>query len=459
MSDNESETDGAGAAEAALAAEIRRRRQAAGLSQAQLASAVGYTREYVSRAEQPSKGLVSVALVEGIDNALEAGGALIELRERVEVHRLHRRSRGRVPRQPGRNLNTALPASSSGTNVDPVAARRSATGADSTGLPSSLAKDCDVGQPEDDGLIALAARAELSDVGAAAIDTAEEVAELLARAYATTPPAQLLAELRHRAAEVSALLDRRSTLAQRRRLLVIGGWLALLGATVYVDLGDRARAAGARSAAASLGRETENPELVAWAVEIETWTALIDQRWQRAAQLAAAGEALAPARSSAAVQLAAQSARAAARLGDRATVRAGLDRAAVDVDRQTGDRPRDHHFVFDGRKVEGYTATALAWLGDPAGEAVAREVAERYSAGPARRLATARIDLGLILAREGRPDEAAHMGLLAADSGRLVPSNAWRVAELDELLAPRRDVAEVAELHRRTTAEDSGDFS
>jgi hypothetical protein len=72
------------------------------------------------------------------------------------------------------------------------------------------------------------------------------------------------------------------------------------------------------------------------------------------------------------VQLAAQSARAAARLGDADGVRAGLARAAAWVDRQTGDRPPDHHFTFDARKLEGYTATALAWARDPAGEDIAR---------------------------------------------------------------------------------------
>jgi hypothetical protein len=155
------------------------------------------------------------------------------------------------------------------------------------------------------------------------------------------------------------------------------------------------------------------------------------------------------------VQLAAQSARAAARLADSAAVRAGLARAETGVDRQTGHRPPDHHFTFDGRKLEGYTATALAWAGDPAGEHVAREVVDRYAAGPARRLATARIDLGLILARDGRPDEAAHLGTLATESGRLVPSNRWRVAELDAALADRRDVPEVAELHERVCEGDS----
>lgn len=75
----------------------------------------------------------------------------------------------------------------------------------------------------DDGLLVLAARAEVTDVGPAAVEALEEVAELLARAYATTPPHLLLIEVRRRAAEVAGLLDRRSTLAQRRRLLVVGG--------------------------------------------------------------------------------------------------------------------------------------------------------------------------------------------------------------------------------------------
>jgi hypothetical protein len=305
----------------------------------------------------------------------------------------------------------------------------------------------------DDGLLALAARAEISDVGSAAVEGMEEIAELLARAYSRTPPSLLLSDVRHRAAIVTALLDRRSTLAQRRRLLVVGGWLSLLGATLHVDLGNRQAAAGARAAAASLGREAEHPELVAWALEIATWTALIDQDWPRAARLADAGESLAPIGSSAGVQLAAQSARAAARLGEAVAVRAALDRAASGLDRQAGDRPADHHFVFDGRKLEGYTATSLAWLGDPAGEQVARDVADGHAdGGPARRLATARIDLGLILARAGRPDEAAHLGLLAADSGQLVPSNRWRVEELDEALTAHGDLSEVAELHDRMRA-------
>lgn len=361
----------------------------------------------------------------------------------VDAHYIAKLERG-VIRWPSADYRAALAAVLGADGDAALGFRPSARAAgDDAAVPAAYA---------DDGLLALAARAEVTDVGPAAVEALEQVAELLARAYMSTPPHLLLTEVRRRAAEVAALLDRRSTLAQRRRLLVVGGWLALLGATVHVDLGNRAGAASARCAAASLGRETEHTELCAWAVEIDTWTALIDREWQRAARLAAQGEALAPAGTSAAVQLAAQQARAAGRLGDGATVRGALMRAERGVDRQSADRPRDHHFTFDGRKMDGYTATALAWLGDPAGEHVAREVAERYADGPARRLATARIDLGLILARDGRPDEAGHLGVLAADSGRLVPSNRWRVTELDEALAGRRDVPEVAQLHDRVRA-------
>lgn len=390
-----------------LAVAIRELRVRRGLGRVELAAIVGYSAEYVGRAERPRKGLPSPGLVEAVDRALDAGGALIELRGLAATRQQQRRP-------------VAIP-----PNASPAA-----------------------GEP-DRGILGLAARAEASDVGPAAVETLEEVADLLARSYARTPPHLLLVEVRRRAGEVAALLDGRSTLSQRRRLLVAGGWLSLLAATLHVDLGDRPAAAAARATAASLGRETDDPELRAWAVEIAAWTALIDQDWRRAARLAAEGLELAPARSSAAVQLTAQSARAAARLGDGAAVRAALARTADDVDRQSGGRPHDHHFVFDGRKLAGYTATSLAWLRDPAGERVARDVVRECAAGPPRRLATARIDLGLVLARAEQPDEAGRLGLLAVDSGQLVPSNRWRAAELADALSDASEVAEAVELRAR----------
>ncbi|MGH3539583.1 MAG: XRE family transcriptional regulator, partial [Pseudonocardiaceae bacterium] len=77
----------------------------------------------------------------------------------------------------------------------------------------------------------------------------------------------------------------------------------------------------------------------------------------------------------------------------------------------------------------------------------ARHAAARYDTGSQpRRLATAYLDLGLVLARLGRPDEAAHCGVLALGANHLVPSNAWRADELITAVSGYRGVPEVEEL-------------
>ncbi|MFT7837710.1 helix-turn-helix transcriptional regulator [Saccharothrix sp. BKS2] len=74
-----------------LAHEIRRRRTAAGLSQPQLAQRIGYTRQYASLAERPGHNLPSAEIVRAIDRALDAGGALIALREQGRKEQNQRR--------------------------------------------------------------------------------------------------------------------------------------------------------------------------------------------------------------------------------------------------------------------------------------------------------------------------------------------------------------------------------
>jgi hypothetical protein len=300
------------------------------------------------------------------------------------------------------------------------------------------------GPPE---LRELAARAEASDVGPTTLDLLDLSVERMARAYTRQSAEELLRDVRTSARQIGSLLEGRATLAQRRRLLTAAGWIALFAATLHVDLGQRGAATAARNVAGSLGRETEHDEIGAWVCEVETWTALVDQNWPRAAELATAGESLSPLGSSAAAQMAMQSARAAARLGEGPQVRAALRRCAAALDRQSRDRPPDHHFYFDGDKLELYTGTALAWLGDPAAEDHARHAAARSEAsGQRRRVTTAHLDLGLVLARLGRPEEAAHFGVLAIESHELVPSNAWRADELITAISGYRGVPEVEEL-------------
>ena len=71
-----------------------------------------------------------------------------------------------------------------------------------------------------------------------------------------------------------------------------------------------------------------------------------------------------------------------------------------------------------------YTATTLAWQGDPAAEGCAR--------------ASATIDLALALLVTDRLDEACDAAMRAISSGRVVPSNYWRAAEVVKAVESRQ---------------------
>ncbi|MGH3692579.1 MAG: helix-turn-helix domain-containing protein [Pseudonocardiaceae bacterium] len=378
---------------AEFAAELASRRAEAGLSLADVADRAHVHRGYLWHVEH-GRRWPTETVARALDTALDAGGELLAIWEAAD----------RVLRLRGSNGQS----------------------------------------PE---LLELAARAAASDVSRATLDLLDSRVDELARSYTRTSPSDLLRDVRTSARHISRLLEGRATLTQRRRLLVAGGWAALLAATLHVDLGQRGAATAARDVAGSLGQETDHPEFGAWAGEVGTWVALIDQDWQRAATLAAAGEAIAPAGSSAAAQLAMQTARASARLGDGPEVRAALRRCSAAAQRQSQERPPDHHYQFDGDKLELYTGTALAWLGDPAAEDFARHAAARADVSDQRRrVATAHLDLGLVLARLGRPDEAAHYGVLVLASNELVPSNAWRADELVAAVSAYHGLPEVEKL-------------
>ena len=77
------------------------------------------------------------------------------------------------------------------------------------------------------------------------------------------------------------------------------------------------------------------------------------------------------------------------------------------------ERP-EHHYRYDPAKSDAYTATTLAWIGDPAAERYARQVLARLESvvdGPPRprRAASARLDLSLALIATGRHDEATDL--------------------------------------------------
>ncbi|OZM83601.1 helix-turn-helix domain-containing protein [Pseudonocardia sp. MH-G8] len=281
----------------------------------------------------------------------------------------------------------------------------------------------------------LVRRASASDVGEATLTQLEQLVDDLASSYATTQPAALLTRTRQHLRYVGQLLDGRKTLREHRRLLAAGGWLSLLAATLHVDLEQQAAAVARLRTSDSLARESGHDEIRAWALETEAWRVLTLGDYAQASSLSQGAQQLAPAGSSALIQATAQEGRAWARLGDaRATTQAvsRVNRMASPL--ATPDRA-EHHYRYDPAKATSYTATTLSWAGDPIAVDYAREVINRLSPGDQhggrpRRLATARLDLALALLRRGDDEEATQAALAAVLSGRVVPSNWWRVREV-----------------------------
>jgi len=281
----------------------------------------------------------------------------------------------------------------------------------------------------------LGRRVAASDIGSATLTALEEAADRLAIDYQSTRPAVLLPDVRRQLHYVGQLVDKKATLDQRRRLLVVGGWLSLIAATLDVDLQLRPAAAARLSTAASLAEHTGNREIAAWCLETQAWAALTQGQFKLAVDLSQAAQRVAPRDGSAFIQATAQEGKAWARLDERREAREALDR----VERLASPLPvpdqPEHHFHYDPAKQLAYTVTTLAWIADPAAERHAREVLARLESGRdgglrPRRIATARLDLALALTRIGHLDEAAGQAIAALRSGRIVPSSAWRAAEI-----------------------------
>jgi transcriptional regulator with XRE-family HTH domain len=177
-------------------------------------------------------------------------------------------------------------------------------------------------EPADDGsaeieAIELARRVTAFDVSNETLDRLENAADSMATAYATVPPEQLLPRVSRHLGYVTTLVGARKTLAQHRRLLVVGGWFALLRATLHIDLRHTAAADAYLVAARQLADQAEHPEIAAWCLETKAWDVLTSGDFRRALQLSQHAQAIAPTGSSVLLQATAQEGRAWARLGDR----------------------------------------------------------------------------------------------------------------------------------------------
>ncbi|MFC0533026.1 helix-turn-helix domain-containing protein [Phytohabitans kaempferiae] len=367
----------------------------AGASQTQIAIAVGATQGQVSTIMSGSRQITALDVTERI---LDGLGAPDDARMTF----------GLAPR--------VLPGDLDGELVTAAA------------FPSAI---------DEDGLdaVELANRVMATDVGAETLERLEAAVDGLAMAYATTPPEQLVPRTQRQLQYVVRLLDGRTTLDQHRRLLVAGGWLALLAATLRIDLRHRVAAGAYLGTARQMAEHAEHAEIQAWILETRAWEVLTVGDYRRAVDLSRQAQATAPRGSSAHIQATAQEGRAWARMGKASETRDALMRVEHLVSPLARPERPEHHYQYDPAKALSYTATTLAWVGDPGAEEYARAVIAELESAPdgvvrPRRAATARLDLGVALLAADKPDEAAAAATAAITSGRVVPSTWWRAAEI-----------------------------
>lgn len=411
-------------------------RKAADVTQGQLAAAAYLDRTTVSHIEK-GRARADENFWQTADRLTEAGGQLLTAYRQLETARQEQEATTRSTEL------AAVRAKADALRTMPL-----------TPWQAPLASGND-----ELAALELARRVAASDVGNETLTQLELAFDDLAMAYPVTPPAELLARLRHHLSYVTTLMDGRTSLHQHKRLIIIGGWLSLLAATVHVDLKQPAAASARLRTAASLAQHAGHDEIQAWCFETEAWRVLTEGDYRRALELSRAAQELAPAGSSVAIQSTAQEGRAWARLHrPRETYNAIEHVNKLVSPLKRPDRP-EHHYRYDPDKSVAYVATTLAWVGDPAAESFAREIIARLKPSEdngkwPRRIAAANLDLALTLLVTNRLDEACDAAQQAILSGRVVPSNHWRAAEVVQAVETRqlpeaRDLREAYEGLRR----------
>jgi tetratricopeptide (TPR) repeat protein len=248
--------------------------------------------------------------------------------------------------------------------------------------------------------------------------------EKLCSEYAYTPAEQLITEGRAWLARLVQLIQKPMTLAQRREVQVQAGWLALLVACVQYDSGDARSAEVTRRHALSLGSEAGHAGIQGWAHEISAWQALTSGNYRGVLTATQAGAAVAG-NQGVSVQLAAQEAKALARMGDPKAALEALDRGRRLLEPMEYPTNIGNHFVVDPAKYDFYAMDVYRHLSsdDAAAEQLAHEVLAAGtdwdgSERSVMRNAEARITLGTVAARRGDVDGAVEWGIKAISADR-----------------------------------------
>lgn len=337
---------------------LRRLRTHAGLKQGELAKQANWSQSQISRTEQNSF-VPDEATVERLDRALHADGQLIAAY---------------------------------------VTAKTPAPGLVHPGGDPLVFSD-------------LIRKIHRTDVGRDTIDQLTVITEQLCCEYVSRPADELRADAHHQLEYVQQLLQGPTRLGEHRELLVIAGWLCLLIGCLNYDLGLARHAETARTSAFQLGREAGHGEIVAWSFEMSAWFAITQGRLRSISDYVDAGINAAP-HASVAVQLAAQAAKAHARMGNRSEVRHALDRGARLLGEHEHPSHPENHFVIDPTKWDFYAMDCYRIARDDARAAENAQEILRLSARPdgtdrsPMRASEAKLTLSIVSLRDGDIDGA-----------------------------------------------------
>jgi transcriptional regulator with XRE-family HTH domain len=278
------------------------------------------------------------------------------------------------------------------------------------------------------------------DLSPATLEGLESAADDLCRDYGNESVRQIIALAHKRMSLVGRLLQDGMRPADRRRLLVVCGWLSAIVGCALFDVGQRRRAETNRLAVRDLAGQAGHAELAAWALEMATWFALSEGRFSDALASAQAGE-VATGDSPVAARLALHEAKAAARLRDRRLAEQALDRARAIVDRLPWPFDELHHFAMDETKMTAHAATAYLWLGDDAAaedcawQVLVHQLKPDGTTRHPMRIAETRCTLGILAARRRDLEQAVYFGLAALQASRVsIPTLLSRAAELEAVL-------------------------
>jgi tetratricopeptide (TPR) repeat protein len=253
-------------------------------------------------------------------------------------------------------------------------------------------------------------RAEASQLGPRTLEHLDFVVADLAAAINRTQPGELFPKARWYRRQVEDLIAGQHTLREGKELYHHAGSLSVILAWQLIDFGDLVAAEAHCMDAWEHGRQAEDREICAWAMDAKNTIATYRNQPAAARDAAECGLKHAPQGSAAAAGVSVKLARAYARLGQVDRFQDVLKDAQARFDQL--DHPGSGLFLVHSGKLASCTADSYLWLGQPK-RAIpyAQEIiAFCQDLGPSAREPTRDAVARLVLARAhadlGQPDDA-----------------------------------------------------